>query len=89
MATVSRDERPAPALAQAALVAPATQALVVEEAGTGAELRVLQGRADVAAETETAAVRRSRGAPSGTAPVVSSHPRPSCLHTTLASPSDQ
>ena len=48
MATVTGDERPAPALAQAVLVSTATQALVVEEAGARAELRVLQRRADVA-----------------------------------------
>lgn len=47
MATVTGDERPAPALTQAVLVTTATQALVVEEAGARAELRVLQRRANV------------------------------------------
>lgn len=42
MATVTSDERPAPALTQSVLVTTATQALVVEEAGARAELRVLQ-----------------------------------------------
>lgn len=51
MATVSGDERPAPALAHTVLVATATQALVVEEARAGAELRVLQGRADLTVGT--------------------------------------
>lgn len=51
MATVAGDERPAPALAHTVLVATATQALVVEEARAGAELRVLQGRADLTVGT--------------------------------------
>lgn len=38
MATVTSDERPAPALPQAVLVAAATQPLIVEDAGAGAEL---------------------------------------------------
>lgn len=42
MATVTSDERPAPAVTQSVLVTTATQALVVEEAGARAELRVLQ-----------------------------------------------
>lgn len=47
MATVTGDERPAPALTQSVLVTAATQTLVVEEAGAGAKLRVLQRRANV------------------------------------------
>lgn len=62
MATVTGDERPAPALPQAVLVAAATQPLIVEDAGAGAELRVPQSRSDVAVETnkQKAAVRASR-----------------------------
>lgn len=51
MATVAGDERPAPALPQAVLVTAATQPLIVEDAGAGAELRVPQSRSDVAVET--------------------------------------
>lgn len=59
MATVAGDERPAPALAQAVLVAAATEALVVEEAGAGAELRVAQRRADVAVARRENSVRKT------------------------------
>lgn len=47
VATVAGDERPALAFTDGVLVPAATQALVVEEAGAGAELRLLQCRADV------------------------------------------
>lgn len=47
MATVTRDERPAPALTQGVLIPAATQALVVKEAGARAKLWVLQRRANV------------------------------------------
>lgn len=51
MATVTSDKRPAPALAQTVLIATATQALIMEEAGAGAKLRVLQRCADVTGKT--------------------------------------
>lgn len=51
MATVTGDEHPASALTQTVLIATATQALVMEEAGARAELRVLQCCANVAVET--------------------------------------
>lgn len=60
MATVSGDERPAPALPQTVLVATATQPLVVEDAGAGAELRVAQSRSDfTAAKTHTGGWERA------------------------------
>lgn len=65
MATVTGDERPAPALPQTVLVAAATQPLIVEDAGAGAELRVPQSRSDVSVGTnkqtnkQRAAVRAS------------------------------
>lgn len=49
MATVSGDESPAPALPQTILVATATQSLIVEDAGAGAELRAVESCSDVAA----------------------------------------
>lgn len=51
MATVTSDKRPAPAFAQTVLIATATQALIMEEAGAGAKLRVLQRCADVTGKT--------------------------------------
>jgi len=48
MATVTGDERPAPALTQGLFVTAATQTLVVEEARAGAKLGVLQCGANVA-----------------------------------------
>ena len=47
MATVTSDKHSAPALTQGVLVTATTQALIVEEAGSGAELGVLQRRANV------------------------------------------
>ncbi len=62
MATVTSDERPAPALTQTVLIATATEALIVEEAWARAELRVLQRCADVTVRTEKSQVRTSCGA---------------------------
>lgn len=42
MATVSGDKGPAPAITQPVFITAATQALVVEEPGAGAELGALQ-----------------------------------------------
>lgn len=52
MATVSSDKGPAPAVTQPVFVSAATQALVVEESGAGAELGVFERRADVAVGTK-------------------------------------
>lgn len=52
MATVTSDERPAPAVTQTVLITTATQALIVEEAGAGAKLRVLQRCANVTVKIE-------------------------------------
>lgn len=88
MATVSSDEGPAPAVAQPVFISAATQALVVEESGAGAEGGVFERRADVAVGTKEGGVCRSRSRNRrGGASLP--HLRPSCLQTTLASLSDQ
>lgn len=89
MATVSSDKGPAPAVTQPVFISAATQALIVEEPGAGAELGVPERCADVTVGTKDGQACRSR---SWTGPGSSSsfsHLRPSCLQITLASLSDQ
>lgn len=84
MATVSSDKGPAPAATQPVFVSAATQALIVEESGAGAELGVFERRADVAVGTKEGHACRSRSRNSHL-----THLSPSCLQITLASLSDQ
>lgn len=84
MATVSSAKGPAPAVTQPVFISAATQALIVEESGAGAELGVFERRADVAVGTKEGGV--CAGADPGTR---FSHLSPSCLQITLASLSDQ
>lgn len=87
MATVSSDKGPAPAITQPVLITAATQALIVEEPGAGAELGALERGADVAVETEEKASFCSVDPEPER--LISTHPSPSCLQITLASRSDQ
>lgn len=95
MATVTSDKRPAPALAQTVFISTATQALIMEEAGAGAKLRVLQRCANVTGKKRT---EKCKSKPSTLKHahlcfvcfcLFWSYPRPSCLQITLASLSDQ